>query len=105
MSIHLQLRLTKHTSEVDDGVGHYNYNNANDLENFCPASQDSDDDDCGADCDMGDDGMDCLGNDGNDVNNSMMPPSTGDLTAFSAENLLQQPYKVHNFSVQFISFD
>ncbi|KAG1682500.1 Condensin complex subunit 2 [Nymphon striatum] len=88
----VKLRLTNHTSEVDDGVGQYNYNNANDLENFCPASQDSDDD-----CDIGDDGMD-FGNE-NDVNDTMIP-STGDVTAFS-NNLLQQPYKVAKIDINY----
>ncbi|CAM1296898.1 Uncharacterised protein g1679 [Pycnogonum litorale] len=96
----LRLRRIKQASEVDDGIGHYNYNNPNDCENFCPVSQESDDSDGGYGGGFDDDIGSCTqfaGAADSMLSSSMLPAAGG----FTADNLLQQPYKVAKIDINY----
>ncbi|XP_064209523.1 condensin complex subunit 2 [Anguilla rostrata] len=90
------------SGELGDGVGDYDYNNANDTANFCPALQGGDSDD--------DDGAGGFGGPEGDFDTTSqpfsggMPPASQDLAAVSTygeDNLVPEPQKVNKIEINY----
>lgn len=93
------------TSEHEDEVGEYDYNNPNDTSNFCPALQDADSDN--------DDPVDFVGQDGTfemSANPGEGPSQGGELhrgiselniTTYGESNLVTEPQKVNKIYIHY----
>ncbi|KAM3925156.1 condensin complex subunit 2 [Leptodactylus fuscus] len=78
------------TSEQEDGIGEYDYNNPNDTSNFCPALQaDDDDDDDGAFMGASDEFPMCNGTEGHN------------LSLNGEHNLIAEPQKVNRIEINY----
>ncbi|XP_077992880.1 condensin complex subunit 2-like [Glandiceps talaboti] len=92
---------------LDDGIDNYNYENANDCNNFCPGVEDDDDDDAGS----GISGMDFSTGGGGElsqtttsqgsfgVNDSLLDGTL--LSQNAGDGLVAQPHRVAKIDIQY----
>lgn len=83
-----QARLS---GELGEGIGDYDYNNANDTANFCPGLQDGDSDDDG-------------GPEDSQPSMDSMPPSSqeqDDVSTYGEDNLVPEPQRVNKIEINY----
>lgn len=83
------------SGELGEGIGDYNYNNANDTANFCPGLQGSDSDDEGEGFGSTDDTQPSMTN---------MPPSSqrpDDISTYGEDNLVPEPQRVNKIEINY----
>ncbi|XP_032371936.1 condensin complex subunit 2 isoform X2 [Etheostoma spectabile] len=84
------------SGELGEGIGDYDYNNANDTANFCPGLQGGDSDD--------DDVEGFAGSDDTQPSGDSIPPSTQDLEGISTygeEDLVPEPHRVNKIEINY----
>uniref|UniRef100_A0A669CYP8 Condensin complex subunit 2 n=1 Tax=Oreochromis niloticus TaxID=8128 RepID=A0A669CYP8_ORENI len=88
----LQSRLS---AELGEGIGDYDYNNANDTANFCPGLQGGDSDD---------DVEGFAGSDDTQPSSDSMPPPSQDLegvSTYGEEDLVPEPHRVNKIEINY----
>ncbi|KAK7933158.1 hypothetical protein WMY93_004054 [Mugilogobius chulae] len=83
------------SGELGEGIGDYDYNNANDTANFCPGLQggDSDDDDPGF-----------AGSDDTQPSTDSFPPPSQDLgsvSTYGEDDLVPEPFRVNKIEINY----
>ncbi|KAG7480804.1 hypothetical protein MATL_G00060340 [Megalops atlanticus] len=86
------------SGELGDGIGDYNYNNANDTANFCPGLQDRDSDDEAEGCGGPDDDFDMTHH---PVSGNTPPGSQDDISTYGEDNLVPEPQKVNKIEINY----
>ncbi|XP_034727591.1 condensin complex subunit 2 [Etheostoma cragini] len=84
------------SGELGEGIGDYDYNNANDTANFCPGLQGGDSDD--------DDVEGFAGSDDTQPSGDSIPPPTQDLEGISTygeEDLVPEPHRVNKIEINY----
>lgn len=77
------------SGEVGEGIGDYDYNNANDTANFCPGLQGGDSDD------------DAEGFADDPSAESLPPPSLEDITTYREQDLVPEPHRVNKIEINY----
>ncbi|XP_068576875.1 condensin complex subunit 2 [Cebidichthys violaceus] len=83
------------SGELGEGIGDYDYNNANDTANFCPGLQGGDSDD---------DGEGFAGSDDTQPSGDGVPPSSQDqegLSTYGEDDLVPQPHRVNKIEINY----
>ncbi|XP_018525238.1 condensin complex subunit 2 [Lates calcarifer] len=83
------------SGELGEGIGDYDYNNANDTANFCPGLQGGDSDD---------DGEGFVGSDDTEPSGDSIPPPSQDLEGISTygeEDLVPEPHRVNKIEINY----
>lgn len=80
------------SGEVGEGIGDYDYNNANDTANFCPALQGGDSDD---------DGEGFTGSDGTPPSGSSLPVPAEGVSTYGEEDLVPEPHRVNKIEINY----
>ncbi|XP_060588425.1 condensin complex subunit 2-like [Ruditapes philippinarum] len=103
------IKREKTSANVDDAIENYDYENANDRENYCPNDEGDDDNDSG-DMDFGN--FVAAGTDFSQESSSSQDPfsqsqdtftqpNLGDGTILTGDKLLAQPYKVAKIDIDY----
>ncbi|KAI9534255.1 hypothetical protein NQZ68_014663 [Dissostichus eleginoides] len=77
------------SGELGEGIGDYDYNNANDTANFCPGLQGGDSDD------------DAEGFADDPSAESLPPPSLEDITTYGEQDLVPEPHRVNKIEINY----
>uniref|UniRef100_A0A669DU18 Condensin complex subunit 2 n=1 Tax=Oreochromis niloticus TaxID=8128 RepID=A0A669DU18_ORENI len=83
------------SAELGEGIGDYDYNNANDTANFCPGLQGGDSDD---------DVEGFAGSDDTQPSSDSMPPPSQDLegvSTYGEEDLVPEPHRVNKIEINY----
>ncbi|XP_072244661.1 condensin complex subunit 2 [Leuresthes tenuis] len=83
------------SGELGEGIGDYDYNNANDTANFCPGLQGGDSDD---------DVEGFAGSDDTQPSGDSIPPSSQDLegvSTYGEEDLVPEPHRVNKIEINY----
>ncbi|KAK5931583.1 hypothetical protein CesoFtcFv8_000137 [Champsocephalus esox] len=77
------------SGELGEGIGDYDYNNANDTANFCPGLEGGDSDD------------DAEGFADDPSAESLPPPSLEDVTTYGEQDLVPEPHRVNKIEINY----
>ncbi|KAI4795576.1 hypothetical protein KUCAC02_029800 [Chaenocephalus aceratus] len=77
------------SGELGEGIGDYDYNNANDTANFCPGLEGGDSDD------------DAEGFADDPSAESLPPPSLEDITTYGEQDLVPEPHRVNKIEINY----
>ncbi|TNN77646.1 Condensin complex subunit 2 [Liparis tanakae] len=83
------------SGELGEGIGDYDYNNANDTANFCPGLQGGDSDD---------DGEGFAGSDDTQPSSDSIPAPSQDqegIATYGEDDLVPQPYRVNTIEINY----
>ncbi|XP_072289771.1 condensin complex subunit 2 isoform X2 [Eucyclogobius newberryi] len=82
------------SGELGEGIGDYDYNNANDTANFCPGLQGGDSDD---------DAEGFASDDTQPSADSLPPPSqdSGNVSTYGEDDLVPQPFRVNKIEINY----
>ncbi|XP_076436005.1 LOW QUALITY PROTEIN: condensin complex subunit 2-like [Babylonia areolata] len=93
------------TIGIDDGIGTYDYDNANDRENYCPDLGGNDDDDDAPDMGFNftDDSQGFSEASQSQMSQPVLPDNDNDfnVTSLTGDKLLSQPYKVAKIDISY----
>ncbi|XP_029366647.1 condensin complex subunit 2 [Echeneis naucrates] len=90
------------SAEIGENIGDYDYNNANDMANFCPGLQGDEEEEDDDDGDGDDEGI--LGSEDIQPSGASIPVASQDLAGVSTygeENLVPEPHRINKIEINY----